>query len=155
MTRTMSALALALMLAGAPALAQNAVPAEPVGPKLPADVRALLLKEMNAIEAATQDIMNALVRGRSDVVAEKAQAIHDSFILKQEMTEADRKALAEAAPKAFVDRDRAFHALTGDLAEAARTGDAERQRALFGEVVEACAACHERYATNRFPAFAE
>ncbi|WP_404385400.1 cytochrome c [Caenispirillum salinarum] len=155
MTRKMPALAVVLVLAGAPALAQDAAPVDPVGPKLPPDVRALLLKEMNAIEGATQEIMNALVRGRNDVVAEKAQAIHDSFILKQEMTEEDRKALAKAAPKAFVERDRAFHALTGDLAEAARAGDAERQRALFGDVVEACAACHERYATNRFPAFSE
>lgn len=155
MTTTRKTLAFAVVIAvfGGPALAQEAETTEPVGPKLPSNVRALLLKEMNAVEAATRDIMDALVRGQSGVVAEKAQAIHDSFILKQEMTQEDRQALAQAAPKAFVERDRAFHALTGDLAKAARDGDAERQRALFGEVVAACGGCHARYATNRFPDF--
>jgi len=149
-----AALAAALILAGpAPASAENGP--EPVGPKLPPRVRGLLLEEMNAVLGATQAILDALVRGEDSVVAEKAQAIHDSFILKQEMTAADRRALQEAAPKAFIERDRAFHALTGRLAQAAREGDAARQRELFADMVEACAACHARYATNRFPGFAD
>ena len=143
----------AAVLAGpAPALADEPAP---VGPKLPPKVRGLLLQEMNAVLGATQEILDALVRGRDDVVAEKAQAIHDSFILKQEMTPADRQALKDAVPAAFVQRDRAFHELTGRLAEAARQGESDRQRALFSEMVEACAACHARYATNRFPGFSE
>lgn len=125
--------------------------AEPVGPKLPDRVRGLLLQEMNAIQQASEEILDALVRGRDEVVAEKAQAMHDSFILKQEMTESDREALMEAVPKEFVQRDRAFHELTGELATAGREGDGERQRELFGEMVEACTACHARYAHDRFP----
>lgn len=149
-----SALAAALVLASAvPGAAQDG--AEPVGPKLPPKVRGLLLQEMNAVLGATHEILDALVRGQDAVVAEKARAIHDSFILKQEMTPADRQALKEAVPEAFVERDQAFHALTGRLAKAARRGDAARQQALFADMVEACAACHARYATNRFPAFAE
>ena len=144
-----AALAAALLAGGAPAQTP-----EPVGPKLPEKLRELLLREMNAIEGASLSIQSALVRGEDARVAELAQQIHDSFILRQEMTEADRKALRAAVPKAFVERDQAFHALTGDLAEAAREGDAERQRALFGEVVSACAACHALYAGNRFPGFA-
>ena len=124
---------------------------EPVGPKLPDHVRSLLRQEMIAILGASQSILDALVRGQHDRVAEKAQAIHDSFILQQEMTQADRKALMEAVPKAFVERDRAFHALTGQLAEAARERDAERERTLFGRMIDACAECHARYAHDRFP----
>jgi cytochrome c556 len=153
-TKSAAALATALVLASAaPGVAEDG--AEPVGPKLPAKVRGLLLQEMNAVLGATHEILDALVRGEDARVAEKAQAIHDSFILKQEMTAADRRALKEAVPRAFVERDRAFHALTGRLAEAARQGDATRQQALFADMVDACAACHARYATNRFPGFAE
>lgn len=147
---------LALSLAAGGAAAQTAEQApEPVGPKLPEKLRELLLREMNAIEGAALSIQSALVRGEDARVAELAQKIHDSFILRQEMTEADRKALRAAVPMAFVERDQAFHALTGELAQAAREGDAKRQRALFGEVVSACAACHALYATSRFPGFAE
>ena len=130
---------------------EPAEPAEPVGPKLPDRVRGLLLQEMNAIQQASEEILEALVRGRDEVVAEKAQAMHDSFILQQEMTESDREALMEAVPKEFVQRDRAFHELTGELATAGREGDGARQRELFGEMVDACTACHARYAHDRFP----
>ena len=138
-----------------PAVANPDDDTDPVGPKLPPKVRGLLLQEMNAVNAATQDILDALVRGKDPVVAQKAQAIHDSFILKQEMTASDRQALRETAPEAFLQRDRAFHELTGELAEAARQGDRKRQRALFADMIDACAECHGRYATNRFNGFAE
>ena len=130
---------------------ESAEPAEPVGPKLPDRVRGLLLQEMNAIQRASEEILDALVRGRDAVVAEKAQAIHDSFILKQEMTKADRKALMEAVPKDFVQRDRAFHEVTGELAAAGREGDGARQRELFGDMIDAYTGCHARYAHDRFP----
>lgn len=149
-----TAIAAALMLASAHLVAAQADP-EPVGPKLPPKVRGLLLQEMNAVLGATHEILDALVRGEDGIVAQKAQAIHDSFILQQEMTQADRQALKEAVPKAFIERDQAFHALTGQLAEAAREGDAASQQTLFADMVNACAACHSRYATNRFPEFAE
>lgn len=127
---------------------------EPVGPKLTETLRDMLRREMNAILGASLQIQEALVRGADARVAELAQSMHDSFILAQEMTPEDREALRAAVPAAFVERDQAFHELTGELAAAARDGDDTRQRRLFGEVVSACAACHERYATDRFPGFA-
>ncbi len=150
--RIAGVLAAALMFA-AVAVAEEKT--EPVGPKLPEKLSDLLLREMNAVYAATMDILDALVRGDDARVAEQAQAIHDSFILKQEMTEADREALRAAVPAAFVERDRAFHQLTGALAAAARAGDRARQLELFGEVIAACGGCHQRYATDRFPGFVE
>jgi cytochrome c553 len=152
-TRT-TALIAALVLASAAPAASDSEP-EPVGPKLPDKVRALLVEEMIAVLGATQDITDALIRGEDDVVADRAQAIHDSFILQQEMTASDRQALLEAVPDAFVKRDRAFHTLTGNLAEAARAGNRVRQQELFGQIVGACVDCHARYATNRFPGFAD
>ncbi|SDG01013.1 Cytochrome C' [Limimonas halophila] len=144
---------LAAILAASPTSAGDGP--QPVGPKLPAKVRGLLIQEMNAVLDATHDILDALVRGRDEVVAEKAQAIHDSFILKQEMTAADRRAFRDAVPEAFVARDKAFHELTADLAEAARDRDRARQHRLFRDMTEACTACHARYAPNRFPGFGE
>ena len=124
-----------------------------IGPELPPKLRNLLVQEMNAIAAASREIQDALIRGRSETVAEKAQQIHDSFILKQEMTPEDKKALMQAVPKSFVKRDKAFHKLTGRLAEAARRDQQERQEKLFSEMVRACTACHERHAQGRFPGF--
>jgi len=151
-------LALALV-AGKPAAAQDAAvdaaAAEAVGPKLPQRVRGILLEEMAAVLGATQQILDALVRGEDATVAEQAQAIHDSFILEQEMTDADRQALLAAVPSAFVERDQAFHQLAADLAAAGRDGDDARQHELFQAMVEACAGCHARYATNLFPGFDE
>lgn len=148
-------LGIALALAGG-APAQEAEPETgPVGPKLTEKLRDMLRREMNAILGASLQIQDALVRGDDARVAELAQSIHDSFILAQEMTPEDRDALRAAVPAAFVQRDQAFHTLTGDLAAAGRAGDDTRQRRLFGEMVKACAACHERYATDRFPGFAD
>ena len=132
------------------AMAQDSVPVN-VGDKLPSNVRALLIQEMQAVLTASQAIMAGIVKGQHQLVAEKADAIHNSFILKQEMTPEDRKALIAAVPAAFVQRDQAFHKLSADLAAAARAEDQAQERALFGQMVEACTGCHSRYAGARFP----
>lgn len=122
-----------------------------VGPELPARLRGLLVQEMNAIAEASRELQGALIRGDSETVATRAQKIHDSFILDQKMTPADKKALVKAVPKAFVQRDKAFHKLTGRLAEAARQNHQDRQEKLFTRMVRACRGCHERHARGRFP----
>ena len=153
-----------LLASGGPsALAQPAETADKVseptadqavGSQLPTRVRVLLIREMMAIQNGMNRILDALVRGQDDTVAELAQAIHDSFILKQEMTPEDRKSLLAAVPEAFVTRDRAFHALGGHLAEAARNGDREEQLKLYAQLVTACTDCHAMHARDRFPEFA-
>lgn len=132
-----------------------ALPAEnAVGSHMPERVRGLLTREMMALQAAMNAILDALIRGNDDVVAVQAQAVQDSFILKQEMTPEDRKGLMASVPESFVTRDRAFHALGGRLAEAARDGDQEAQLRLYGDLVTACAECHSVHAQDKFPAFA-
>jgi hypothetical protein len=156
----LAALVLALLTnAPAPAAEPPTDPddsvAEPVGPQLPERVRGLLLEEMAALLGAAQQILDALVRGDDEVVAEQAQAMHDSFILAQKMTDADRQALLAAVPPAFVNRDQAFHELAASLAAAGRAGDAARQRTLFASMIDACADCHARHASNLFPGLVE
>jgi cytochrome c556 len=128
--------------------------AEPVGPELTPKLDRLLRQEMRAIDKAMTAIFSAIVTGDHGKVADQAQRIHDSFILKQNLTAADRSDLQRAVPKAFVELDQAFHADAGALAKAARARDAARELALFQDITRACLTCHSRYATDRFPGLA-
>lgn len=147
------ALILGLALTGGfPAIGQEA---QPVSPDLTPKLRDLLRKEMLSIEGASKDILSALIAGQDARVAELAQNIHDSFILQQSMTPEDKQDLMAAVPEDFVIRDRAFHELSASLAQAGRNGDRKQQHLQFGQMIEACTACHARYATDRFPDLVE
>lgn len=122
-----------------------------VGAQLPPKVRGLLIQEMQAILGATQAIQAAVVQGDHETVASKAQAIHDSFIMDQQMTAADEQALLAAVPGAFLERDKAFHELSAQLAQAGRDRDTTRELRQFSQMVDGCVGCHTRYATARFP----
>jgi hypothetical protein len=146
-------LALAASLAlGGLALAQDT---EPVSPKLTPKLQDLVRKEMLSINGASQQILAALVAGDDARVAELAQQIHDSFILRQSMTPEDKADLMAAVPEGFVQQDRAFHEISAELARAARDGSRMGQHEHFNRMIEACSACHAQYATDRFPGFAE
>ncbi len=132
------------------AIAQPQADDRAVGLALPPSLRALLIEEMLAIHGASGQILDALVRGDDQRVADNAQAIHDSFILEQRMTEADHEAL-HAVSQPFLNRDEAFHELSAELAEAARQRNRPRQRELFAQMIAACVDCHAAHATNRFP----
>ncbi len=147
-----SALAAAFAITGGWASAQEV---KPVSPDLTPKLRELLRKEMLSIEDASHQIMSYLIAGDDENVAKLAQQIHDSFILQQSMTPEDKQDLMAAVPEDFVTRDRAFHALSDELAEAAREGDRPAQHQKFGEMIEACSACHALYATDRFTELAE
>jgi len=147
------ALALAVCVAlGGFALAQDA---GPVTPKLTPKLQNLLRKEMLSLDDASQQILAALVRGDDARVAELAQQIHDSFILRQSMTPEDKADLMAAVPEGFIRQDRAFHEISAALAQAARDGDRAQQHDKFGRMIEACGACHAKYATDRFPNYSE
>ncbi len=123
---------------------------QPVSPDLTPKLQELLRKEMLSIEDASKQILSHLIAGEDAKVAEVAQQIHDSFILQQSMTPEDKQDLMAAVPEEFVTRDRAFHALSADLAQAARDQDRSAQHQKFGQMIEACTACHALYATDRF-----
>ncbi len=124
---------------------------ERVGSQLPAEVRGLLIQEMLAITSASKDILEAMVRGEHATVADRAQAIHDSFIMNQQMTEENQAALHAAVPEAFLRRDSEFHELSAELAAAAREEDSAAQQQLFSRMQRACVDCHSNHARDRFP----
>jgi len=133
------------------AVAAQDVASEQVGSQLPGNVRGLLIQEMLAVTAASKDIVEALARGEHATVADRAQAIHDSFILAQQMTEEDSAALHAAVPEAFLTRDAAFHELSAALADAARQENSAEQQRLFSQMLSACVECHSNHARDRFP----
>lgn len=138
------------------ALAQVAGPAaEPVSPKLTTRLQELLRQEMLSINKASQEILAALVAGDDEHVATLAQQIHDSFILRQSMTPEDKAHLMAVVPDDFVKMDREFHEISAKLAQAARASNRPLQEQHFGRMINACTACHARYATDRFAGFAE
>jgi cytochrome c556 len=140
----------ALALAGV--LATGAAPAaEPVTPELTPKLDRLLREEMQAIQEAMQEAYAALVTGDHATVAEQAQAIHDSFILKRELTATDRRDLKGAVPKRFLKMDQRFHRQAAKLAEAARAEDTAREMTLFRQMSQACIRCHSTYVHDRFP----
>lgn len=122
-----------------------------VGSNLPPRIRGLLIREMVAVLDASQKIVDALVRGQDALVAQHAQAIHDSFILEQEMSEADMETLVASVPQSFLEKDEAFHKLSADLAAAAREGNREKQLDLFNILINSCVDCHVQHAQDRFP----
>lgn len=126
-----------------------------VGPGLPSKIRTLLIEEMIAINDAMGDILTAIVKGQDEVVADKAQAIHDSFIIKKEMKPEDKERLIESVPEKFVKRDKEFHELSAELAAAAFNGNKSLQIKNFTKMVNSCVDCHSHHATHRFPGFAE
>ncbi|HEY9040124.1 MAG TPA: cytochrome c [Roseovarius sp.] len=151
--RALFSLAAGCVLVGG--YAATAQQVQPVSPDLTPKLRELLRKEMLSIEDGSKQILSHLIAGEDANVAEVAQQIHDSFILQQSMTPEDKQDLMAAVPEDFVTRDRAFHALSADLAQAARDGDRSAQHEKFGQMIETCTACHALYATDRFIELAE
>jgi cytochrome c556 len=145
-----------IALAGAIVLATAAsvAAAEPVGPKLTPKLRDALRQEMASVLLASQDIVGALAIGDHATVAERAQQIHDSFILEQSLTEQDRQDLEAALPPEVVELDRGFHETSAALAAAARTEDVEQELSAFARMTDACVTCHGRFAADRFPSLA-
>ena len=153
---TMKAIAIALMstmlvVAAFASADTKQTTAINVGAELPPKLRTLLIQEMQAIDKASQQIHAAIVQGQHEIVARQAQAIHDSFIMEQQMTPEDEAALLAAVPKAFLTSDEALHELSAKLAEAGRARDSASQMQIFSEMTKGCVACHSEYAPARFP----
>lgn len=116
--------------------------------------RALLIKEMQALATAMGRIHRAMVMGEHQTVVTEAKAIHDSFVLAQELSESQRREIKTTLPPAFVSADQDFHELSARLMDAAAQEDARLERLWFDEMTRACLACHQTYAGKRFPGLA-
>lgn len=136
-------------------LSLSTLAADPVTPKLTDKLSQLLKQEMRSIQSAMASIHVSIVTGEHEQVATNAQQIHDSFIMKQALTEQDKKDLMSAVPTGFVELDKNFHRLAAGLAEAAQKKDTQKQYELYNEMTGSCIACHSQYVSDRFDGLAE
>jgi len=128
-----------------PALESSSEP-KAIAESLPPKLRKFLKKEMHLLAEAGRTMEAALAEGDSKTVKGLAKRMHESFIMKQELTTMDLRELKAIVGEDFVTRDKAFHAMADELSKAAKAGDAAKQQMLFGKMVRACASCHAAYA---------
>jgi hypothetical protein len=143
--------AIAVIAAGCVAADATGQPDELVTARLSPEVRSVIVQEMQAIDAAMRTIHSALVAGDHATVAREAHHIHDSFVLAQTLSPAQRDEIGRVLPPSFVAADRQLHQLAARLAVAAEESDAHLARLWFQEMTRACQACHAEHAAPRFP----
>ena len=139
--------------AAAPGAAEAAEREALATARLSPETRALMIEEMQAIDAAMDRVHTALVTGDHAAVADEAQAIHDSFVLEQALSDTQRAEI-RSLPRSFVARDREFHHLASRLLQAAEARDVHLERVWYEEMTRACLGCHREFASARFPGLA-
>ncbi|MBD3225661.1 MAG: hypothetical protein GF313_13110 [Caldithrix sp.] len=121
------------------------------GLDLPVEFQTLLRQEMRQIEKGMKHLLTDLVRGRPNQAERMAQRIHNSFILKQQLSKQELKQLIKLLPDEFVRRDRIFHKQAKQLAEASKENNFQKSAKIYGQMVNGCVGCHSRFAAERFP----
>ena len=117
-------------------------------------LRGLLSKEMLAIQKGMMSITPAYAAGNWDEIANIANKIKDSYILKQSLTQEQKHELHTSLPNGFIKQDQHFHYLSGMLEHAASNKKAELVGFYFSKMSESCVSCHSQYAIHKFPALA-
>lgn len=147
---------MALLAAATPVLLSATAEAkdpQPISPKLTPRLHELLTKEMEAIRQAVNEIVDGMISGDNVRVAKNGDAIFDGFILRQSLSDQDRKDLEKAVPPEFFDLDHEFHVMGMKLALAAANKDPDLQQHYLGKMIAACAQCHSKYVSDKFPLF--
>ncbi len=141
---------LLVLVAGSAAWGASGIAALQPAPaeELTDKVRGFLKKEMRLLADGGRVIEQALEANDSKAVAEVAAKMRETFVHKDEVTTLDLRVLQAVLGEDFVARDKAFHDLARKLELMAKNGDITRQRALFGQMLEACAVCHKAYAPD-------
>lgn len=117
---------------------------------LSSDLKEVLNQEMNGIEKGMMAIIPAIAAGNWEAIANLAQKIKDSFILKQKLTEDQMKELHHSLPNGFIEMDQRFHSTAEKLAHVAHQSDGELVNFFFYKLHSQCMNCHSKYATERF-----
>jgi hypothetical protein len=111
----------------------------------------LLKQEMNAIQKGMQELIPAIVSGNWQDVADIGEHIRHSYIMQQELTDAQMNELHHGLPPAFLELDQSLHHSAGMLAHAAKMHNAEVVGFYFYKMTDTCVACHRKFAGYRFP----
>ena len=119
------------------------------------ELRALLVKEMQALQKAMMAVIPAYVSGNWKEIEAIASKMEGSYILKQSITDKQVEELHRLLPESFITLDQEFHYYAGMLSHVASKGKSELVGFYFSKLNESCVSCHSQYATHRFPAFIE
>jgi hypothetical protein len=119
--------------------------------ELPERFLNILRQEMIQLNGGMGALLSYMIRGQGQEAAEIATTIHNSFILKQELTEEELNQLVSLLPERFIQLDRGFHQLADEIATTLKNEDFEKSSQIYGQMVEACLNCHSQFATERFP----
>ena len=114
----------------------------------------LLKQEMNAIQKGMQALIPAIASGNWQDVAETGKHIQHSYIMQQQLTDAQMEELHHELPAAFLELDQSFHHSAGMLAHAAEMHNAEVVSFYFYKLTDTCVACHRKFAVYRFTGLA-
>ncbi|TKB06395.1 cytochrome c [Desulforhopalus sp. IMCC35007] len=141
---------ISLSLASEVHLPEKHSPEQPAELHLSHDLKEVLNQEMNEIEKGMMAIIPAIAAGNWQALAQLAQKIKDSFILKQKLTEDQMQELHHSLPSGFIEMDQEFHTTAGKLAHAAHQSDGELVNFYFYKLHSQCMSCHAKYAPKRF-----
>lgn len=114
-------------------------------------LRALLAKEMQALQRGMLAAIPAFVSGNLAEVEEIGRSMKNSYILKQSLTREQMHELHSKLPAGFIKMDQEFHYFAGMLAHAANRRKLELVNFYFSKLTESCVSCHSEYATHKFP----
>jgi hypothetical protein len=118
------------------------------------DLRNLLSQEMQALQSGMMSIIPSYISGDWIGIETTAGKIKSSYILKQSLTESQKKELHSILPHEFIQKDQRFHYLAGMLEYAAKNKKIELINFYFSEMNKSCVSCHAVFATHIFPALA-
>jgi len=116
-----------------------------------AELHRLLQMEMQAIQTGMMSLVPAIASGDWEKIAEIGKNIEASYLLKQQLTTAQRHALHKSFPAEFIKQDQAFHNSAGNLAHAAEMENTEIVNFYFYKLNTACVECHTQFAAKKFP----
>lgn len=119
------------------------------------ELRALLGKEMLALQEGMKAIIPAYSSGDFEQVAHISEKMKNSYILKQKITSEQKHELMSKMPKSFMHLDQKFHEYAGMLEHVAKEKHTELVGFYFYKLSESCVSCHANYATHKFPKFSE
>ena len=120
--------------------------------RLSPEIRSLLSQEMLALQKGMRSIIPAYISGNWREIELTAGKMHQSYLLKQNLSDSQKQELHSTLPYAFIKKDQRFHYLAGMLEHAAKNKKPELINFYFSEMNKACLACHSRFATHKFPA---
>jgi cytochrome c556 len=118
------------------------------------DTLALLQAEMRELAVASQAMVICYVSGEWGCMQRLGEQIRASYVMEQELTDAQKQELADKLPERFRHLDAELHARADRLASAAANEDPELVAFHFFRLLETCATCHSEHAASRFPGFA-